>query len=485
MPTAGDDEEAARDGAWEWEEWEERLRTTEATLAVTQPLVREQLALAATYRERMAALRALAERLAGPNMHGRWVRLDDLRSEHNVRFAISTQVHMANGIRESWAAFVNSRVLALDQLFTGVDEGVDAATRAALAAYLDSGGAHVAAERAQCPDVAAAEVHAARVVEDLLRDKIQRPHIHEAKAALCNWSNVLGLVQDALLDYELTAAALTPRQAAAPVAPPRLAAHADAVRRWCKRTHRANRGSAFGLLGRDGGAQLALVTGQPADSLATADAAHTMGLIARWGAGTGGAGAGAGAGAARGAGADRPDRGAVDARVRAGAARRVRAREGGGRAAHRGLGGAPDVERRRRAPRRGRGDDRAVAASGAPRRVSGAQAHVRAVRGRGSARGAGGAAVLRRGPAPEAGRAGVWLRQRRLRHGRGALDYATHQTHFERIRSDLEAPAQRAGAARCARGHGADKPRRAIVLAKRGPFRPPRNSRACGQLRRV
>ena len=81
--------------AWEWQEWEERLRTTEATLAVTQPLVREQLALAATYRARMAALRALADRLAGPNLHGRWVRLGDLASEHGVRFAISTQVHMA------------------------------------------------------------------------------------------------------------------------------------------------------------------------------------------------------------------------------------------------------------------------------------------------------------------------------------------------------------------------------------------------------
>ena len=279
---------------------------------MTQPLVREQLALAATYRERMAALRALAERLAGPNMHGRWVRLDDLRSEHNVRFAISTQVHMANGIRESWAAFVNSCVLALDQLFTGVDEGVDAATRAALAAYLDSRGAHVAAERAQCLDVAAAEAHAARVVEDLLRDKIQRPHIHEAKAALCNQSNVLGLVEDALLDYELTAAALTPLR-----------------RRPCRRGRRrtptrcadgasartgptvGRPGAAGPRLRRAAGAGHGPAGGQPGHRRR---GAHD-GLIARWGAGTDQAGAGAGAGAARGAGADRPDRGAVDARV--------------------------------------------------------------------------------------------------------------------------------------------------------------------------
>ena len=456
MPTAGDDEEAARDGAWEWEEWEERLRTTEATLAVTQPLVREQLALAATYRERMAALRALAERLAGPNMHGRWVRLDDLRSEHNVRFAISTQVHMANGIRESWAAFVNSCVLALDQLFTGVDEGVDAATRAALAAYLDSGGAHVAAERAQCPDVAAAEAHAARVVEDLLRDKIQRPHIHEAKAALCNWSNVLGLVQDALLDYELTAAALTPRAKRRPWR-----------RRGSRRTPTRCADGASARTGPTAGRPLGCwaataarswrrITGQPADSLATADAAHTMGLIARWGAGTGPAGpAQAQAQARREAQARtvqivarwmrayEPALHAVCAREKAEVERRIEA------SAEHPMWSAVAVHR---------------VAGGAMTAPLQPPAHLGAFRERKHMYVQCADAEARAVPAAQlCSVVAQLLKQGALAFGYASaayvmdavrLDYATHQTHLERIRSDLRKllplsePAQRATRAR-------------------------------------
>ena len=211
----------------EWDEWAERLTAAERQVWVSLPLVQEQLALAAKYRKHMRALRSLADDLDRPDAHARWVRLSDVRQKYDVRFANSTVVNMAAGVRSSWAAFVNSCVMALARTFAGVEEGTLAVARDAVARYLDSGGAHYEATRrrlrsaegaegvaAPTAPTAAPEAHAEReaasAVVGLLNTHVVRTHVLEAKAALCLWSNTLNALVAALTDYELSVGRLPP-----------------------------------------------------------------------------------------------------------------------------------------------------------------------------------------------------------------------------------------------------------------------------------
>ena len=279
----------------EWDEWAERLTAAEQQVWVSLPLVQEQLALAAKYRKHMRALRALADDLDRPDAHARWVRLSEVRQTYDVRFANSTVVNMAAGVRNSWATFVNSCVMALARTFAGVEEGTLAIARGAVARYLDSGGAHYEATRrtlrgaegskgaagakSDAPE-AHAEREAASAVVGLLHTHVVRPHVLEAKAALCLWSNTLNALVAALSDYELSVGRLPPTTASTPHAD--VVRHVDAVRRWCSRTDQQGRASAFEAVSRDGVQMLADVTRRPADSLETRAASAAMVVVARW-----------------------------------------------------------------------------------------------------------------------------------------------------------------------------------------------------------
>jgi len=279
----------------EWDEWAERLTAAEQQVWVSLPLIQEQLALATKYRKHMRALRALADDLDRPDAHARWVRLSDVRQKYDVRFANSTVINMAAGVRSSWAAFVNSCVMALARTFAGVEEGTIAVARDAVARYLDSGGAHYEATRrklrsaegtgtAPTASTVAPEVHAEReaasAVVSLLNTHVVRPHVLEAKAALCLWSNTLNALVAALTDYELSVGRLPPTTTNMPHAD--VVRHVDAVRRWCSRTDQQGRASAFEAVSRDGVQMLADVTHRPAGSLETRAASAAMVVVARW-----------------------------------------------------------------------------------------------------------------------------------------------------------------------------------------------------------
>lgn len=284
----------------EWDEWAERLTAAERQVWVSLPLVQEQLALAAKYRTHMRALRSLADDLDRPDAHARWVRLSDVRQKYDVRFANSTVVNMAAGVRSSWTAFVNSCVMALARTFAGVEEGTLAVARDAVARYLDSGGAHYEATRRRlrsaenaegvenaegaAAPTAAPEAHAEReatiAVVGLLNTHVVRPHVLEAKAALCLWSNTLNALVAALTDYELSVGRLPPTTTSTPHAD--VVRHVDAVRRWCSRTDQQGRASSFEAVSRDGVQMLADVTRRPAGSLETRAASAAMVVVARW-----------------------------------------------------------------------------------------------------------------------------------------------------------------------------------------------------------
>lgn len=274
----------------EWDEWPERLRAAQAQVSVEFPLLQEQLGLATRYRKQMHALRALADDLDTADAHARWVRLSDVRRTYDVRFANSTLVSMTAGVRSSWLAFVNSTVLALARTFAGAEEGTDGEARRAVAQYLDSGGAHYEAARArqwphQChapehahhDDHARFETEAASAVAALLSSHVVRPHVLEAKAALCLWSNTLSRAITALTDYELSVG-LPPSAPTAGTARKHLAA----LRRWCSRTAQADDGAAFDALARDGVHLLGDVVEAPVGSVEVRTAAAAMRVIATW-----------------------------------------------------------------------------------------------------------------------------------------------------------------------------------------------------------
>ena len=160
-----------------------------------------------------------------------------------------------------------------------------------MARYLDSGGAHYEATRQTARAEGSgrrgrqerrAEAHAEReaasAVVGLLHTHVVRPHVLEAKAALCLWSNTLNALVAALSDYELSGR-LPPTTASTP--PPT----------WCATSTPCVGGvrgptSRAGLLrpGReprwraDAGGRDAPACRQPGDAAASA----AMVVVARW-----------------------------------------------------------------------------------------------------------------------------------------------------------------------------------------------------------
>ena len=280
----------------EWDEWAEPL--TAAEPATRGSRCRSSRS-SSRWRPSTASTCARCERWpttwTAARRAARWVRLSEVRQTYDVRFANSTVVNMAAGVRNSWATFVNSCVMALARTFAGVEEGTLAIARGAVARYLDSGGAHYEATRrtlrgaegskgaagakSDAPE-AHAEREAASAVVGLLHTHVVRPHVLEAKAALCLWSNTLNALVAALSDYELSVGRLPPTTASTPHAD--VVRHVDAVRRWCSRTDQQGRASAFEAVSRDGVQMLADVTRRPADSLETRAASAAMVVVARW-----------------------------------------------------------------------------------------------------------------------------------------------------------------------------------------------------------